>query len=154
MKEQDKRRNRFRLFSKSKSPSEHVISDESNAEPPQSIQNVHNDPLVIFWPKDLLAVDFPRARIMTFGYNTGITQNYRAVNQGNLFSHAKNLLYDVEAKRRRAPSRDLIFIAHSLGGILVKEVLRRSEIDPDPRILKIFQSTNWDLLFRHASRRK
>jgi hypothetical protein len=95
----------------------------------------------VFWPRDLLKVDFPRARIMTFGYNTNITQGYTAANQGNIFSHARDLLYALEAKRRQAPNRDLVFIAHSLGGILVKEVLRRSEADPDPNITKIFEST-------------
>jgi hypothetical protein len=88
----------------------------------------------VFWPRDLLKEDFPMARIMTFGYNTNITQGYEAANQGNIFSHARNLLYGLEAKRRQAPNRALVFIAHSLGGILVKEVLRRSEADPDPKI--------------------
>jgi hypothetical protein len=87
------------------------------------------------------------ARIMTFGYNTNITQGYEAANQGNIFSHARDLLYRLEAKRRQTPSRDLVFIAHSLGGILVKEVLRRSEVDPDQKITKIFRSTTGVFFF-------
>jgi hypothetical protein len=101
----------------------------------------------VFWPKDLLKEDFPNARIMTFGYNTRITQGYHATHQGNIFSHARDLLYRLEAKRRNAAERDLVFIAHSLGGILVKEVLRRSEIDPDSKINKIFQSTTGVFFF-------
>ncbi|KAJ5972573.1 uncharacterized protein N7479_002491 [Penicillium vulpinum] len=95
----------------------------------------------IFWPRDLLKEDLPQARIMTFGYNTNIQQGYHAVNQGNIFSHARDLLYELEAKRRKAPTRRLIFVAHSLGGILVKEALRRSEHDPDEAIRKIYSST-------------
>ncbi|KAH0534088.1 hypothetical protein FGG08_007313, partial [Glutinoglossum americanum] len=87
------------------------------------------------------------ARIMTFGYNTSITQVYEAANQGNIFSHARDLLYGLEAKRRQSPNRDLVFIAHSLGGILVKEVLRRSEVDPDRKIAKIFGSTTGVFFF-------
>ncbi|KAH8653107.1 WD40-repeat-containing domain protein [Tricladium varicosporioides] len=102
---------------------------------------------VIFWPKDLLKEDVPEARIMTFGYNTKITQGYSAANQGNIFSHAKDLLYRLEAKRRNAEKRDLVFIAHSLGGILVKEALRRSEADPDPKINNIFTSTTGVFFF-------
>jgi hypothetical protein len=98
-------------------------------------------PRTVFWPKDLLMADFPNARILTFGYNTVVTQGYEATSQGTIFSHARNLLYGLEAKRRASPNRNLVFIAHSLGGILVKEVLRRSEVDPDTRIKKIFQST-------------
>jgi hypothetical protein len=101
----------------------------------------------IFWPRDLLKEDFPRARIMTFGYNTSITQGYEAANQGNIFSHARDLLYGLEAKRRQSPDRDLVFIVHSLGGILVKEVLRRSEVDPDQKIAKIFGSTTGVFFF-------
>ncbi|KAJ5371988.1 hypothetical protein N7517_003994 [Penicillium concentricum] len=95
----------------------------------------------VFWPGDLLKDDLPQARIMTFGYNTNVQQGYHAVNQGNIFSHARNLLYVLEAKRRKVPARRLIFVAHSLGGILVKEALRRSEHDPDEAIRKIYSST-------------
>jgi hypothetical protein len=101
----------------------------------------------VFWPRDLLKPDVPRARIMTFGYDTKITRGYKATNQGNIFSHAGDMLYALEAERRQAPNRDLVFIAHSLGGILVKEVLRRSEVDPDPSITKIFGATTGIFFF-------
>lgn len=78
---------------------------------------------------------------MTFGYNTLIQNGLHTVNQGNLFSHARNLLYDLEAKRRRAPNRCLVFLGHSLGGIITKEVLRRAEHDHDEKINKIYLST-------------
>lgn len=101
----------------------------------------------IFWPEDLLKEDFPKARIMTFGYNTLVQNGLHTVNQGNLFSHARNLLYDLEAKRRKTPTRPLIFIAHSLGGIIVKEVLRRAEHDHDEKINKIYLSTTGVFFF-------
>lgn len=95
----------------------------------------------VFWPRDLLKDDFPRARIMTFGYDTKITRGYYAAHQGNIFSHARDLLYGLDAKRRKVAERKLVFIAHSLGGILVKELLRRSEVDSEAKINKIFTST-------------
>ncbi|KAF2205560.1 hypothetical protein GQ43DRAFT_299846 [Delitschia confertaspora ATCC 74209] len=95
----------------------------------------------VFWPRDLLKDDFPMARIMTFGYDTRIIRGYHGANQGNIFSHARDLLYELEAQRRKGRDRHIIFIAHSLGGILVKEVLRRSETDPDQKIKKIYMST-------------
>jgi hypothetical protein len=95
----------------------------------------------VFWPRDLLMDDFPTARIMTFGYDTNIAQGYLAAHQGNIFAHARDLLYALEINRRKAADRDLIFIAHSLGGTLVKEMLRRSETDPDAKISKVFVST-------------
>jgi len=59
----------------------------------------------------------------------------------------KNLLYELEAKRRKVIDQDLVFIAHSLRGILVKEVLSRSESDPDAKISRIFTSTTGVFFF-------
>jgi len=101
---------------------------------------------VVFWPGDLLKPDFPKARIMTFGYDTKMFGS-AAVNQGDIFSHSKNLLYKLKLKRKGAQNRDIIFIAHSLGGILVKEALRRSQCDPDKAVNKIFDCTTGVLFF-------
>jgi hypothetical protein len=101
----------------------------------------------VYWPWDFLKNDFPTARTMTFGYNTIVTKGYKAAHQGSIFSHARDLLYALDTKRRQVPDRDLVFIAHSLGGILVKEVLRRSEVDPDARLKKIFASTTGVFFF-------
>lgn len=76
----------------------------------------------IFWPMDLLQKDFPKARVMTFGYNSNVSAAYAATNQSNIFSHARNLFYALDTKRG-ASDRRLIFTSHSLGGILVKEIL-------------------------------
>jgi hypothetical protein len=97
----------------------------------------------VFWPRDLLKDDLPKARIMTFGYDSHISRGYRGAHQGNIFSHARDLLFGLEAKRRSSNHRDLpiVFIAHSLGGILVKEALRRSEAHTDPSVTKIFTMT-------------
>lgn len=77
----------------------------------------------------------------SFGYNSNISAGYKAANQSNIFSHAKNLLYDLDAKRVKSQDRGLIFIAHSLGGTVLKDTLRRSEVDPNPALGKIYSST-------------
>jgi hypothetical protein len=135
------------LFSNRKSIASGSSVNEDGAYIVEDERNEEAEAKEVFWPRDLLRRDLPRARIMTFGHNTNITQGYAAANHGNIFSHARDLLYALEAKRRQAPNRDLVFIAHSLGGILVKEVLRRSEVDPDPKITKIFESTTGIFFF-------
>jgi hypothetical protein len=130
---------RFRFFSKGKSTASGGLSLEQTED---NVVDGGGGPLTtVFWPRDLLKVDFPNARIMTFGYNSIAAQGYQPVNQGNIFAHARDLLYKFEQKRRNTPNRGLVFIAHSLGGILVKEVLRRSEADPDLNINGIFKNT-------------
>lgn len=81
---------------------------------------VHRKKRRVFWPRDLLPALCPTCRIMTFGYDTMVTKAYAAADKGNIFSHAKDLLYELD--RARVQGRYTIFVAHSLGGIIVKEV--------------------------------
>ena len=75
----------------------------------------------IFWPGDLLPAKCPNSRILTWGYDTVVAKGWAgATNKGTIFSHAKDLLFAL--KRDHPPGRRIIFVAHSLGGIVVKEV--------------------------------
>jgi hypothetical protein len=75
----------------------------------------------VYWPRDLLPTDCPKARILTWGYDTNVIKGIAApTNKSNIFAHAKDLLYALD--RGRPQGRPLIFVAHSLGGIIVKEV--------------------------------
>ena len=76
---------------------------------------------------------------MVWGYDSHITKGFEATNKSNLFGHAKDLLYSLE--RERTLGRDIVFVAHSLGGLLVKEVLRRSECAEDRELQDIISST-------------
>lgn len=76
-----------------------------------------------FWPEDLLAKDFPEARIFTFGYDSSITHLFReSANQGSILDHSTSLLQRLSAERTDCLRRPLIFVAHSLGGLVVKNV--------------------------------
>ncbi|KAJ4286538.1 hypothetical protein N0V90_013238 [Kalmusia sp. IMI 367209] len=99
----------------------------------------YNPPNEVFWPRDVLPSDRPDVRILTWGYDTVVTKGWQPANKNNLFAHARDLLYALE--RARPLRRPIIFVAHSLGGIMVKEVLRRSDTSREPSIHDIIFST-------------
>ncbi|KAI9830205.1 MAG: Nucleolar protein 9 [Phylliscum demangeonii] len=79
----------------------------------------------IVWPRDLLPDDVPNARILTFGYQADAVSFFNHVSHSSIFQHAQNLLQDLQLKRRTADEkkRPIIFIGHSLGGLVIKDAL-------------------------------
>lgn len=87
--------------------------------------NTANKPC--YWPYDLLALDFPTARIATYGYDSKVSNFFKgAAIQTNIIGHGTSLLNALEAFRRNTPDRPMIFVVHSLGGLVLKEALRQS----------------------------
>ena len=85
----------------------------------------------IFWPRDLLPHVFPKARISTWGYDVQIERMFTSTSKASVFHHAQTLLIDLAALRSSAfeKSNPVIFIAHSLGGIVVKDALCMSRTE-------------------------
>lgn len=82
----------------------------------------------LFWPRDLLPQDCPNARILTYGYDTKITKyTSGSTSKNSVLSHSKDFLFALG--RSHAKDCPLIFLAHSLGGIVVKEVTLRLRLD-------------------------
>lgn len=82
----------------------------------------------VYWPRDLLPITIPSARVLTYGYDTHIRHRVgQAMNKSTVYNIAWDALVALESERRMLPSRPLLFVAHSLGGIVVKEMLRRSK---------------------------
>lgn len=79
-----------------------------------------------FWPSDVLPADCPDARVMTWGYDASLSdEGY--VPERPFFANAEIFLNQLG--QLRPLGRGIILIAHSLGGILIKEVCPRSAND-------------------------
>ncbi|KAL2834575.1 Alpha/Beta hydrolase protein [Aspergillus pseudoustus] len=82
------------------------------------------------WPKDLLPTleCFENARILTFGYNTsGFFTKNADEHRARTFTCAEILVSDLKTFRRRgAQDRPIIFVGHSLGGLVIKSALRHA----------------------------
>lgn len=77
----------------------------------------------LYWPEDLLPKDFEDVRILTYGYDSHVSHFFKGpANQNNISAHGRSLLNALELYRRQDPKRRLIFIVHSLGGLILKEV--------------------------------
>jgi hypothetical protein len=76
-----------------------------------------------FWLQDFLPRTLPPARIFTYGYNSRIAFSGSA---SRVDDYARALLERLRARRREFPEdkkRPIIFICHSLGGIVLKKAL-------------------------------
>ncbi|KAK7743459.1 hypothetical protein SLS53_003993 [Cytospora paraplurivora] len=81
----------------------------------------------VFWPRDLLPSSVPNARVLTYGYDTKIRHRiFGPASQNSVTDHGWDLLSALEDVRRGDPSRPLLFMAHSLGGLVLKIALMKS----------------------------
>ncbi|RDW63751.1 hypothetical protein BP6252_11296 [Coleophoma cylindrospora] len=80
----------------------------------------------VFWPEEYLVPDLPHARIWTYGYNADVIGGFfQANNQNSVSQHGRDLAIKLD---REIDNEDpIVFVVHSLGGIIVKDALHRSE---------------------------
>ncbi len=91
------------------------------------------------WPETLLPPRLKKARILTYGYDAYIVRASVA-SANRLNDHAKNFLVKLTANRalNNASHRALIFVAHSLGGLVCKEAILLSRNSPELHLRQIF----------------
>ncbi|KAA8895135.1 hypothetical protein FN846DRAFT_785438, partial [Sphaerosporella brunnea] len=71
------------------------------------------------WLHDFLPGHFENARIMTYGYNSSLLEP----NGANLTDHRRGFIQELYNARVDCQRRPIVFIAHSLGGILIAQTL-------------------------------
>jgi hypothetical protein len=94
------------------------------------------------WPQTLLPPKLNTARILTYGYDAYVLR-ISVASANRLSDHARNLLAKLTTNRElhHASARPLIFVAHSLGGLVCKEAILLSKDNPEPHLRGIFGCT-------------
>lgn len=90
----------------------------------------------IFWP-NWLAVDLPNISIYTVNYPASLFYKW-ANREMDLFERANNILEHMAGLG--LGSRPIVFVAHSLGGILAKQILRSAACSSDQDFVAISKS--------------
>ena len=86
----------------------------------------------VFWPQDLLPVTLKsaKARVLVYGYNADVYTfgGDKSASSDMIHQHAQTLLTALSTERMSEEKDDnaIIWVAHSLGGILVKRALELS----------------------------
>ncbi|KAI9822370.1 MAG: hypothetical protein M1827_000089 [Pycnora praestabilis] len=81
----------------------------------------------VFWPAQLLPQNVKKeeVRVLVYGYDADVTSFMGGTSKDKIHNHAENLVAKLFANRsfEDATERPIIFVCHSLGGLIVKRAL-------------------------------
>lgn len=103
----------------------------------------------VCWLRHLLPSDLPNVRILSYGYDAD-TRSRECVSTQTLGRHADGFAYALSRERKDAPRRPIIFVAHDVGGIVLKSALvicHNQNLDSDCQLRNILVSTHGILFF-------
>ncbi|KAL8705747.1 MAG: hypothetical protein Q9201_001142 [Fulgogasparrea decipioides] len=84
----------------------------------------------VFWPAQTLPplLEEERARILVYGYDADVTSFTDGASKDKIHNHAEHLVAELVANRRirKVLERPIVWVAHSLGGLVVKRALIHS----------------------------
>ena len=80
------------------------------------------------WPRDLIKDDIPHCRVLTYGYDADVWEIGSRVSQHGITSYGAALNGDLIDFRQdsNTQERPIIFVAHSLGGLVTQNALSQS----------------------------
>ncbi|KAI1853349.1 hypothetical protein JX266_002055 [Neoarthrinium moseri] len=95
------------------------------------------------WPQTLLPLKVPEARILTYGYDSQPMNIRSMVSNNRIDNHAMNLLTALATHRQEgnSKSRPVIFVAHSMGGLICQDMLVASKSSPEKHLQNVVDST-------------
>ena len=104
----------------------------------------------VHWPSKLLGQDLPDTRILSFGYDADVVNIWGRgpASSSRLSNHAESLVGRPVRERERSDTetRKIIFIAHSLGGLVTEQALTHSKNSAETHLNQIERYT-CDIVF-------
>ncbi|CAG7849681.1 Vegetative incompatibility protein HET-E-1, partial [Serendipita indica DSM 11827] len=100
------------------------------------------------WLRDFLQDDLPRVRVLSYGYDAD-THSRERVSTETIHRHGNNLANALSRARKGASRRPIIFVAHDVGGIILKWALvisNNKDPNSDGNLRDILVST-YSILF-------
>lgn len=97
----------------------------------------------VHWPSQLLQQDLPDVRILSFGYDADIANLRGPASLSRLSNHSENMVGDLVRKREdtNTESRMIIFVAHSLGGLVTEHAISYSRSASEKHLHQIERRT-------------
>ncbi|KAH7411529.1 Alpha/Beta hydrolase protein, partial [Cadophora sp. MPI-SDFR-AT-0126] len=97
----------------------------------------------LLWPKDLLPKTLPNARIMTFGYDADVLNMWSTAGQNRIGHHGSSLARSLADFRDRTDMSNtpIIFVAHSLGGLVCESAILECKNSAESQLHKIVENT-------------
>ncbi|KAL2836458.1 hypothetical protein BJY01DRAFT_221982 [Aspergillus pseudoustus] len=94
------------------------------------------------WPEILLPSAIPNARVLAFGYDTNVPDWITMVSVSRVGNHAMNLSTALASFRDQddTKNRPIIFVCHSLGGIVFQDAITTCQHYPEAHIRSVAQS--------------
>ncbi|RDW58022.1 hypothetical protein BP6252_13433 [Coleophoma cylindrospora] len=88
------------------------------------------------WLRDFLPQQpaLAKARVLLFGYNANVAFN---TSTAGVSEQASNLLNRLDLKREGINDRPILFVCHSLGGIVVKQALVTAKLDDTYQAIRL-----------------
>ncbi|OMP82338.1 Protein SERAC1 [Diplodia seriata] len=86
------------------------------------------------WLRDFLPQDLPNCRVLLYGYKSTVPRSNDTAQAHDFADTLRNLLLTFRSATNTR-DRPVIFIGHSLGGIIIKQLLHQIEGTPDAEML-------------------
>ncbi|XTI88791.1 hypothetical protein V2W45_1307553 [Cenococcum geophilum] len=95
------------------------------------------------WPQILLPSKIPNARVLTFGYDAYVADWRGMVSKNRIGNHSWNLLTALTTYREddNTDDRPIIFVCHSLGGLVCEDALSTARQRPERHLRKVLHCT-------------